>query len=465
MMSQLTIIGIFFVTLVVALLWGVRWAYVWVFLPVLLMLNQLPQWNLPHLTVTAPYAPMYAMLIALPFRPEPFRFRWCWTDTIVVALVLSATLTGLLTEYAETAVNALRNETTRLALPYFFARAVFRDWPVRRAGARMLAGLTLVIAACAVWECLRQPNFYLHLLRDRLAMGNPIHPMAMNRFGLNRVSGTVEHPIFFGNMALLSLGLIAVLARTGGVRLRTPLIAAGLAAAVACVGMSISFTPWMGLFAGSIAMAVLMSATLARQHLVVPMTLAVIAGLAGYSAYLIATPLADAVESTADRSQLEGSAETRKLILHQSWPLARTAGWFGWGLQMDFDDVEGFDLASVDNSYMQFTMTRGWVYTALWVGIGLTFALRVQRAFRLVTDRPQAFPLAVCTATVLGLMVAMYTVWAGAIYAVVWIIMLGLAQTLVDQVLDAAEARAAFPVAVGPLRPPVVRRLPVGYGV
>ena len=59
-------------------------------------------------------------------------------------------------------------------------------------------------------------------------------------------------------------------------------------------------------------------------------------------------------------------------------------------------------------------MTRGWVYTALWLSLGVVFSWRVGRAFGRVTNRDQVFPLAVCTATVLALMVSMYTVWAGA---------------------------------------------------
>ena len=45
------------------------------------------------------------------------------------------------------------------------------------------------------------------------------------------------------------------------------------------------------------------------------------------------------------------------------------------------------------------------------------------------------FPLAVGTAVGLGLMVSMYTVWAGAHYTVIWMVLLGLSNTLVDLVL------------------------------
>ena len=88
---------------------------------------------------------------------------------------------------------------------------------------------------------------------------------------------------------------------------------------------------------------------------------------------------------------------------------------------------------------MQFSVSHGYVYTTLWSSIGLFFAWRVGAAFRKIMHPSQVFPLAAATATVLGLMVSMYTVWAGALYTVIWVIMLGLGNTLIDQVLAAAK--------------------------
>jgi len=48
------------------------------------------------------------------------------------------------------------------------------------------------------------------------------------------------------------------------------------------------------------------------------------------------------------------------------------------------------------------------------------------------------------------LMVSMYTVWAGALYTVIWVIMLGLGNTLIDSVKESANARQ--PVLAGGMR-------------
>ena len=437
-----------------------------VFLPVLVLLNQVPVFDrVPHAPVSIPYAPMYAILLSLPFQREKVRLRWCWTDTIVVALMFSGAMTGLLTEVAETAVNAFRNDVLRLAMPYFLARAVFRDWHVRRAALWVLVGLTGVVAAAAAVEFLYTPNFYLHLLQ-RAGMGNSIHSLAMRRFGFSRVSGTVEHPIFFGNMFVVVLGMVAVLARTSGVRLAVPAVALGLAGAAACVGMSGSFTPWLGVSAGSAALAVLLVAPVARRALL-PLTVCVVIGLFAYTYHLATAPAGRPGhdrQPQRHRRQPEHAAADRPPVVadrgHGRVVRVRPAG----GLRRAGGLRPGQRRQQLHAVHHD-------------PGVGLHGPVDRHRGWRsrpgrsgpsgVMTDRSQAFPLAVCTATVLGLMMSMYTVWAGAEYTVVWVIMLGLSQALIDTILASAEARAgAAPRAAGRVRPPAVGRpTPARYGV
>ena len=62
-MNALTIILIFAISLYVALSRGAAWAFVLVFLPALILFNQLPDIPIPHLPVAAQFAPLYAILI------------------------------------------------------------------------------------------------------------------------------------------------------------------------------------------------------------------------------------------------------------------------------------------------------------------------------------------------------------------------------------------------------------------
>jgi hypothetical protein len=430
-MSQLTIALIFGLTFIVALLRGAGWAYVLVYLPAMILFNQLPQIPVAHAPLAAQFAPMYAIILALPFRREPLKFKWSWLDTVVVLLLISATITAWTTEIFETGVNIFRTEIVTWVGPYFLARIVFKDIEIRRAGLYMLVGLIAIISVAALIEFRIQPYWYLHVLKG-LQMGNKINPMAYYRYGFNRVAGPVEHPIYFGNMCVVLLGMVAVLARTSGTKLSNPWVALALFGAFGCLITSISFTPYVGFFAGTVFALTLLFIPFSRK-MVLPLTFMVFAVLFTFTYTVAHQKLGEKPDG-----ELPGSLWTRKKIISESWHKAVEAGPFGWGKALDFsqdEDSEVFDLKSVDNTYMLFTMTRGWVYTTLWISIAFVFSMRMTIAFNHVKHKSQVFPLAVGTATILALMVSMYTVWAGALYVVVWSIMLGLVNTLMDMVI------------------------------
>jgi hypothetical protein len=434
-MSQLTIWTIFALAFLVTLLRGAGWAFVLVYLPAMLLLSQLPEIQIAHAPMSAQFGPIYAILLALPFRRESLRIRWCSIDTIVVLLLISSTITAWNTEVFETGINNFRNELMTWVGPYFLARIVFRSVDIRRAALHVLTGVMAIISVAALIEFRLIPYFYLHVLQD-MGMGNYIHAMAYSRYGFFRVAGPVAHPIYFGNTCLVLLGMVAVLAKTSGKSLKNPWVALTLFGAFGCLVTSISFTPYIGLVAGTAFFLTLMLVPFARK-LVIPLTLLVIAIMFTFTYTVAHQKLGEKPDG-----ELQASLYIRKTIIHESWKQAVNAGAFGFGKNYDFHEDEDFDLSSVDNSYMLFTMTRGWVYTCLWISIAIFFSLRMTLAFGRVTHRSQIFPLSVATATILALMVSMFTVWGGALYVVVWAIMLGLSNTLMDMVLDPDLLRA-----------------------
>ncbi len=454
MLSILTICCIFVAAFIVAVLRGIGWAFVTVYIPSLILLNQLPQINIPHAPLKAEWAPLYAIILALPFRGESLRLRLCSVDIIFILLLISAIITGWTTEVFETGINTLRTDSLILIIPYFLARIVFKDWRMRRAALHVLIGVLAIVSLFALVEFRFSPYFYLHTLQS-LGMGNKILAMAYERYGLFRVAGPVEHPIYFGNMCVVLVGMIAVLARTGGYSLKNGWVITALFAAFSCIITSISFTPYVGTISGIIFFSTLVFIPIARK-LVLPLTLVVMGLLMGYTWHAITTPLGE--KPTTD---LGGSQYTRKMIMQQCWAKATVPGTgpFGYGLRADLYDADAgeasFDLKSVDNTYMQFLLTHGYVYVSLWISIAVFFSFRMTRAFNAVRHPSQVFPLAVCTATCLALMVSMYTVWAGAIYTVLWAVMLGLSNTLIDSVLDAKRLAEATPQRGFPVVMPV----------
>ncbi len=451
-MSQLTIWTIFALAFIVTLLRGVGWAFVLVYLPSMILLNQLPEIQIAHAPLAAHFAPLYAMVLAMPFRGDSLRFKWSSIDTIVVLLLCSSTLTAWLTEYFETGINNFRTELMTWVAPYFFARIVFRSLEIRRAALFVLIGLVAILSVSALIEFRLYPYFYLHMLQ-MIGMGNRIQSMAYSRFGFFRVSASVEHPIYFGNMCLVLLGLVAVLAKTTGASLKNPWVALALFGAFGCIVTSISFTPYVGVATGIGFFFILMSSHYARAMLL-PLTLAVIAVI-----FTFTYSVAHSKIGPKPDSDLGGSLWTRKQIISQSWQKAASAGAFGFGRNLSSGDAEDeYDLKSVDNSYMLFTMSRGWVYTTLWLSIAVFFSVRMTRAFNAATSPSQIFPLAAGTATVLGLMVSMYTVWAGALYVVVWAVMLGLVNALMDLVLESSQSPISATIARHPQAHPVIAR-------
>jgi hypothetical protein len=442
MLSVITISFIFVTAFMVALLRGIGWAFVAVYIPSLILLNQLPMIPIPHAPMAVQFAPLYAILLAIPFRGESLKFRICSLDIIFFLLLISATITAWSTEVFETGINTLRTDFFTLTAPYLLARIVFKDWQMRRAALYVLIGVLAIISVAAIIEFRFTPYFYLHMLQSA-GMGNKIQQMAYERYGFYRVSGPVEHPIYFGNMCVVILGMLAVLARTSGVSLKNPWVAVGLFAASGCIITSISFTPYVGTIASIIFFSTLIFIPITRK-LVLPLALLVMLALFAYTYNAATTKLGD-----KPAGDLPGSQWTRKLIIQECWAKAKDAGPFGYGIRADLADPDSgdtsFDLKSVDNSYMQFTLTHGWVYTALWISIGIFFAFRMTRAFNAIQHPSQVFPLAVATATCLALMVSMYTVWAGALYTVIWVMMLGLGNTLIDQVLEAREQTESGP--------------------
>jgi hypothetical protein len=434
---------IFLIGLVVGVTRGPAWVFVLVYLPSILLFSQVQEMNnVPHLPISCVTAPLYAMLVTLPFGTGVFKLKWSSVDTIFALLLVSGTITAWSTALFETGVNTFRGDLLVWMLPYYTARVVFQDWQIRRLAVYVLVPVLAFITLVALYEARFYPYAYLHTLQN-MGMGNRVSPMAYNRFGFFRVAATVEHPIYFGNMCVVLAGMLAVLTTTCGLKLKNPLVLGGIGAALLCVLLSFSFTPYLGIISSAAIVVILMFAPWTRK-LLIPGTLAVVAGLFAFTYNVATTPLPPKPDSSLD---IEGSLWTRKLIIHEAWQLAESAGPFGHGFQADYSTDEDFDLASVDNSYMQFTMTRGWVYTALWISIGIFFSFRMTRAFLAVQHKKQIFPLAVATAVALGLMLSMYTVWAGALYTTIWAILLGLGNTLAEQVIEAAKpVRAGFPV-------------------
>ena len=137
---------------------------------------------------------------------------------------------------------------------------------------------------------------------------------------------------------------------------------------------------------------------------------------------------------------VEDSMLVRALIVQNSWPWATSSGLFGYGNTIRHSQL---NLDSVDNSYMLFTMRRGFAFLVLFLCVPILIAWRGVKAFRRAPHPMQRLPLAIAVSGCMGIMVAMYTVWFGFVYSVLWTILIGLTMSMMDVLIHGAPTVAA----------------------
>jgi hypothetical protein len=314
-------------------------------------------------------------------------------------------------------------------LPYYFARLTFRSPDGRRKMLWALVGSAVVVGLFALLEMRFVPFLYRIILRS-VGLVDFGPRMAYYRFGLFRAESTMDHPIYLGNACLSVLGLIYMLAHATGVTLRNQYVWAGLAAAGAGLLGCLSFSPYNGLLFAAVVYVLLTNWGWARR-LLVPMMLAGVAVGFLLTASIALSPLGE----KPIEGHFMGSWWTRQLIIKNSWDMVSTAGPLGHGRIIPKWKI---NLDSVDNTYMLFGMTRGWIYLALWLGLGVALAMRVSKAYRACVSRTQVTILSAGMASVVGIMIAMYTVWAGwqgYPYTMLWLVCIAATNSAAELIL------------------------------
>jgi hypothetical protein len=404
---SVVLLGILFVTsLTVSMTYGIGRTFAVVYLPALLLFYPVTPMELAYAPdIDAQSAVMYGVLIASTVDGfTAFRFRWRVPDWIVLALSGSAVVTAVVTEQVWTGVSELGYQTLEWALPYFVARSAFYDARLRGLALRMLVVIACVHAGFGLVEMRLWPHTYEWLLSMFQLCPAPSRVMAMQRWGFFRAESALRHPIYFGNMCLTMLGLIVALSWLGGGMSRLA-VRAGATAALVGLVTSLSFGPFGGAVACAATLGVVYFARWTDRFLG-PAAIAVVAIMLAFTVRTATTPLGP----KPDDGTLAASYYTRQLIIRNSWDMATTAGPFGHGKRIDKSQL---DLESVDNAYLLYALTRGWVYVGLWIALPVTASFVGTRALSKCRNDRERFPVAVCVATTMGVAMAMYAVWAG----------------------------------------------------
>lgn len=440
-MSFLSIGVIFLFAVAATLSWGAGTALAVVYLPVLILLNMLRELALPGVPdIGAGSAVIYGIMLAsVPRIGESMGIRFNLVDGLVLALTGSAMITSMTTEHLYTGVSTAGSYFLTFVGPYFLTRVAFVSAENRE---RALWGILCCVPVLVVFALIEVrffPHFYMDLL-SRFKIYQPATDVAMRRYGLFRAQVSFAHPIDFGNASVILLGLVYALAGSTRTGLKNMYVQGALLGLAVCALTSLSFTSYIALSALLGIFFILRWFRLARSLLVAGVIAGIIGGVMVTSMFLKVDPNAG-----DDAGALEGSVRNRALIIQSSLKMVKSAGPFGYGSRISQEEL---GIESVDNTYLLLIMRQGWVYMALWLAIPLALAWRGGRALKRCMTSDEQRPVVGALATIFGLMIAMYTVWFGFTYALLWMVALGMTVTLTDICLDRAVVRAprALPI-------------------
>jgi len=413
-------------------------AFATVFLPSLLLVASSPKLGVPGLPdANVTYGAIYGILAGLALKGgEALPFKFGWIDRIVVLMMVSCVITSCITDEFWAGVNVFGEQLLGYVAPYFLARVMFHNAEMRRRALWICIFCAIVTATFALIELRLFPYFMSRHLKS-MGLFSGQNTMVMGRFGLFRTQGPYCHPIDMGNASLLLAMLIGLFATTTSVTLSNWWVRIGLFAAIGASITSLSFTSFMGIAACLAGVGLLwMMPRLGRMMPLAAVCMFVVGGIVTNK--LLNTDVIR--ESEKMGVTVEDSVMVRAMIVQNSWPFVTTSGYFGWGNTIRRSEL---NLDSVDNSYILFTMRRGFVYLSLFLSIPVILAWRARKAFKQIYLPQQYQPLALGLAGVLGIMVSMYTVWFGFVYSVMWMVLLAFTNSMIDVILYGAPKTAA----------------------
>lgn len=443
-MSIAVIILAFLISAAVATTSGLAVAFMCAYIPCEIGFSTTPGIPIafwPHIAV--PHAAIYGLLLGslLSGRKWP-RIRPGLIDLVVLCVLLSMAASAGAQKDLHAFFNVFDNQLMDLFLPYLLARLSFSDERARSAGLRVLIICIFILSFFGFIETRLNPYLVSHFLKD-MGLWVGLNSMVYHRFGFMRAMLAFGHPIDLGNVALMWIGIVPILALTSEIGMRKWYVQLAWVCTFFLLVIAISFTAYFGLLALTGMYLGLKYIRPLRYHLAL-IAMIGIAGVAIYTSVVLSKKLPDRPPSN---DIFAGSLWIRQVIVHRGWAMAKTAGWFGYGQSLDLK-VLGLD--SVDNSYILMILNYGWLTLSLFLLIPIVLGIRTSRALRRAGNEMEAHPLIIAAATMTGIMISMYTVYFGFVYANIFMLLVAFSATLAEFFLVPRAALAAEPGWEGP---------------
>lgn len=392
----------------------------------------------------------YGVLLATFVRGLPKGLRWSVIDSFMLFLYGLIVLNNLLHKSTWDGISAMGNDLLGWLVPYYLGRCLLIDPVHRRMAVYTLSWCLAGLCVIALYEARLAPYGYSRFMESVGLMADVTNREVFYRFGLARPQAGLNHPIDLGNMCVLGGTMLVALAFIARVSIRSNTFLMGISAAAVGTAISLSFTSYMAGFMAVAIFGTFLLWPMARQ-LIVPVTLAVAVFLCLYTGSLM---LVDTSYRSPNLSELGNSLFTRTQIVQEAMKYAYGAGLFGYGK----DNAERMiSVYSVDNAYMLFILNYGWLWLAGFIGLAVSLAFKLQLAAKAAVTDTERMPIYAMCAGVLGMLVAMYTVWFGFTYSIFWTVGVGFTATMCSML---TEHRPAVVPNLRPretvLRPPVL---------
>jgi hypothetical protein len=399
------------IALIVCLRRGPAYAFLNVYLPVLLLLPdecRMPisgQLNFSESAII-PIAAFYLWR-------EGRNWVWSFTDFLVLGFAALVSIAEYMdTEYWLAQHLALSMITTAV-LPYVVAKGLIVRERMGVAIAKRITILATIVAIVSVYQFRMTSNPFLNFA-SHLFPG--IENGASFRYGFARISGPWTHPILAGMILAFAYRTARWLEWTDSWPGNVPLLISKVRfceiALIVGSLMTISRGPWLG----AILAAVVMMLVRARQR-------TFITALALCAIFIAAVPVYYASDSYVSVNRFDGSNEARESaayrreMIEQYMVIAAERPIWGWGSNVEgkglYPRVEGMD--SIDNHYLLLALNSGMyslasmVLLLLWVPARLLgFGLRNTR------DDPTTSLAVTLMGSFILLAISISTAWLGA---------------------------------------------------
>ena len=340
-------------------------AFLWVYLPVLLLLPDSFIWGWPPLN---PH--QYAILpigLVLSWRAIKGKWRGSWTDILVFGFLAWMLASDMHANGTTDIVNRLITPLTLAAFPYIVGKLVIEQEGLRVAVAKRFVFLLFIDAIICVYEFRFAVNPVRQLLAPFFSSVDQWHTQV--RYGFGRAAGPFGHAIFMGSIVAIAIILHRYVTYFGwwekrfrwfpNVQLNKPLVM--LCGLIAGSVMTLSRGPWLAAIVGGVVASIGIARN--RWRALRFMVVILLAGAAlvyfGGKAYVADGKSYESKEEVA-------SAEYRAELVHEYRHIAMVQSFWGWG-SPNWPKVPG--MVSIDNWYLLVTLMYGVTGLVLFVAM------------------------------------------------------------------------------------------------